>query len=236
MSVGMSLPGDDRAAFADALARLSAARHGDDLCGPFIGAVQVTGASISTLGRPLGSETVCASNRTAARIDEIQIDLGEGPCWDALSRRRPVLEADLARTTSTNWPNAREAFRSLDVGAIYSFPLYVGELSVGAVDLYSERPRDLTARAVADVTTLAEIASRRILQRALDDVEHTEDGLPDGPHSRREMHQASGMVAAQLGIAVEDALLVLRGRAYSTNRTVAQVAEDVVARRLRFDI
>ncbi|PVW06516.1 transcriptional regulator [Microbacterium sp. Gd 4-13] len=231
-----SLPGDDRAAFSEALARLSAARKGDDLCGPFVGAAQVSGASISTLGRPLGSETVCASNRTAARIDEIQIDLGEGPCWDALSDRRPVLETDLARTTSTNWPSAREAFRLLDVGAIYSFPLYVGELSVGAVDLYNDRPRDLTARAVADVTTLAEIASRRILQRALDDVEHTEDGLPDGPHSRREMHQASGMVAAQLGIGVEDALLVLRGRAYSTSRTVAQVAEEVVARRLRFDL
>lgn len=229
-----SLPGDDRGDFAHALDRLTAAGRAGDLCGPFVRAVGVSGAVISTLGTPLGSQTVCASSRTAARIDEIQIDLGEGPCWDALRTRRPVIEPDLRRG-GENWPGAREAFRALDVGALYAFPLYVGELDVGIVDLYSDLPRVLSPRDIDDVTVLASIASRHLLRRALDGLDAVDEGLPDGPHSRREMHQASGMVAAQLGIGVDDALLVLRGRAFSSGRTVSEVSADVVARRLTFE-
>lgn len=230
-----SLPGDDREAFAEALTRLTGAGHADDLCGPFVDAADVTGAVISTLGRPLGSQTVCASDGVAARIDEIQIDLGEGPCWDALRTRRPILEPDLQRGGGTQWPGAREAMRALPIGAVYAFPLFVGELSVGVVDLYSEQPGRLSRQAVSDVTVLAEVASRHLLRRALDEVHNVDAGVADGPHSRREVHQATGMVAAQLSIGLDDALLVLRGRAFSSGRTVSEVAADIVARRLAFD-
>ena len=218
-----------------ALASLAAAAAGGDLCGPFVGAVGVTGAAISTLGRPLGSQTVGASDATAARIDEIQIDLGEGPAWTALRTRRPVLTPDVQREGGGEWPLARQALRTLNIGALFAFPLYVGELSVGSVDLYSRSARPLSLQAVDDATVLAEATSRHILRRALDDIDSAEDGIAEGPHSRREMHQASGMIAAQLGIDVDDALLVLRGRAFSSGRSVAEVSTDVVARRLTFD-
>ncbi|MFG6446139.1 GAF and ANTAR domain-containing protein [Microbacterium sp. P07] len=230
-----SVPGDDRSSFTRALTLLTAAGRNGDLCGPFVEAVGVTGASISTLGRPLGSETVCASTDLAARIDEIQIDLGEGPSWDALRMRRPVLESDVQRRGGANWPLAREAFRALDFGGLYAFPLFVGDLNVGSVGLYSDSPRRLTQRAVDDATVLAEITSRHLLRRALDDVDNVDDGIADGPHSRREMHQASGMVAAQLSIGVDDALLVLRGRAFASGRTVTEIAAEVVSRRLSFE-
>lgn len=230
-----ALPGDDRSDFASALTRLTTAGSSGDLCGPFVGATGVSGAVISTLGHPLGSQTVCATSTVAARIDEIQIDLGEGPCWEALRTRLPVLEPDLQHSGGTGWPGAREALRSLDIGSLYAFPLFVGDLSVGSVDLYSQESRKLAQRAVDDVTVLAAIASRHLLRRALDDLENGEEGLAEGPYSRREMHQASGMVAAQLSIGVDDALLVLRGRAFSSDRSVGEVAADVVARRLNFN-
>ena len=44
----------------------------------------VTGSAVSTVGGFLGSETVAASDEYAARLDELQFDLGEGPCWDAV--------------------------------------------------------------------------------------------------------------------------------------------------------
>lgn len=228
----MALPGDDRAAFSQALTSLTTVGRGGDLCRPFMGAVGVTGAVISTLGQPLGSQTVCASDSVAARIDEIQIDLGEGPCWDAFRSRRPVLEPDL-RVGGDTWPAAHEAFRALNIGALYAFPLFVGGLGVGSVDLYSDEPRDLTPADVQDVGVLAAIASRHLLRHALDGVDDVE-GLPDGPHSRREVHQATGMIAAQLSIGVDDALLVLRAHAFSSGRPVSAVAADVVARQLTF--
>ncbi|WP_404432381.1 GAF and ANTAR domain-containing protein [Microbacterium lacus] len=230
-----TLPGDDRGDFARALARLTTAHRGDDLCGPFVGAAAVSGAAISTLGEPLGSQTVCASSPVAARIDEIQIDLGEGPCWQALRTRLPVLEPDLQRG-GTGWPGAREALRALDIGSLYAFPLFVGDLNVGSVDLYSDESRPLSQRAIDDVTVLAAVASRHLLRHALDDLDNDEHGIAEGPYSRREMHQASGMIAAQLSIGVDDALLVLRGRAFSSGLSVGEVAREVVARRLDFSL
>lgn len=229
-----SLPGDDRDDFASALTQLTIAGPADDLCGPFVRAVGVSGAVISTLGPPLGTQTICASSPVGARIDEIQIDLGEGPCWEALRTRRPVLESDMRGGGGDGWPAAREAFRVLDIGALYAFPLFVGALGVGVVDLYSQRARELSARDVEDVTVLAAIASRHLLRRALDDIDSADEGMVDAPHSRREVHQASGMVAAQLRISVDDAMLVLRSRAFSSGATVAAIAADVVARRITF--
>ena len=228
------LPGDDRADFVRALSRLTSAGPRDDLCGPFLGALNVSGVAISTLGPPLGSQTVCATSPVAARIDEIQIDLGEGPCWEALRTRLPVMEPDLHRGGGSDWPGAREALRVLDIGALYAFPLFVGDLSVGSVDLYSQESRPLSETAVADATVLAAITSRHLLRRALNELDNEDEGIPDGPYSRREMHQASGMVAAQLSLGVDDALLVIRGRAFSSGRSVGEVAADVVARRLDF--
>jgi hypothetical protein len=49
------------------------------------------------------------------------------------------------------------------------------------------------------------------------------------------VHQASGMVSAQLDITVAHALIRLRAHAFGNDRPLTQVAQDVVARRLRFD-
>ena len=51
---------------------------------------------------------------------------------------------------------------------------------------------------------------------------------------RAEIHQAVGMVSVQLGVSLTDALVALRARAYAEGRAIAQVAADVIARRLSF--
>jgi len=57
--------------------------------------------------------------------------------------------------------------------------------------------------------------------------------LDDTASHRAEVHQASGMVAVQLGMEVADAEARLRAHAYAVNRSVVDVARDVVRRRLR---
>jgi hypothetical protein len=43
------------------------------------------------------------------------------------------------------------------------------------------------------------------------------------------------MVSVQLGVPIAEALIRLRARAFSTGRSVSDVADDVVARRFRFN-
>ena len=226
-----------RGLVADAAEALEHATSTDaDLCGPLVAAIGVSGAAVSTLGDPLGNETLCASDDHAARLDEIQLDLGEGPCWLAAATRRPVLEPDVRGAVGTTWPLARQAMHENGLGAVFAFPLVVAGLSLGAVDLYSRTARDITDQQVTDATGLARIVARQVLRRALlaADAPQEDTGSWEGRFSRREVHQATGMVVAQMRIPPDDALLVLRGHAFATGRSVRDVAEDVVGRVLDF--
>jgi hypothetical protein len=49
------------------------------------------------------------------------------------------------------------------------------------------------------------------------------------------IYQATGMIAAQLDETVSDALARLRAAAFGSGRTVYEIAQDVVGRRVRFD-
>jgi hypothetical protein len=51
---------------------------------------------------------------------------------------------------------------------------------------------------------------------------------------RAQVHQAAGMISVQLGVSLAEALVRLRARAFAEDRLIAEVAADVVARRLRF--
>ena len=51
--------------------------------------------------------------------------------------------------------------------------------------------------------------------------------------TRTEIHQATGMVSAQLEVSAADALVRLRAHAYAEGRTLSDVAADVLGRRLR---
>jgi hypothetical protein len=71
----------------DSLVR--AADNPTELCWRFLEMFPVSGAAVSTVGDLLGSETISASDALAFRMDELQFDPGEGPCWDAMNFVRP---------------------------------------------------------------------------------------------------------------------------------------------------
>jgi hypothetical protein len=164
-------------------------------------------------------------------VDELQLDLGEGPCWDALVSRQPVLEPDLWTRRNVSWPAFLHAIRDEQIGAIFAFPLLFGPLEIGAVDLYSVGPVSLTAEQQNQTIILSAIVSRILLRDAISD-----DGLSGETttFSRRLIHQATGMVLAQIGTTAEDAHLIIQARAFAENRPMREVAQDVIDRRIRF--
>jgi hypothetical protein len=223
----------ERAAFIAAKRALSFAfERKTNLCEPFLSVLPVTGASVSILSP--GQSTVDSSDATAAWIDELQFDLGEGPCWDAIRSRRPVLRAELGMAAQRDWPMFTEAIlaneRGRDVAALYAFPMLLGSVEIGAVDLYSSTSVPLSGSDVADAVELAAVATWQVLRHLLADSALDEPT----PSSRREVHQATGMVLVQLGVGAQEAELLIRAHAFSTGRSVAEVANDIVERRLDF--
>jgi hypothetical protein len=206
-----------------------------ELARSFLRALPVAGTAVSTIGDLLGTETVAASDATAARLDEMQFDLGEGPCWDAVRLRRPVLHPDLRAVNAALWPAFSHAVLAEDVRALFAFPLLVGPLQVGAVDLYSRRPMTLNSDQTRRASELADVTARQVLQRALASMatEPGDDVAPDdNPYSRKIVHQATGMVLAQLRISADDARLVIQAHAFANNRSMMEVAQDILDRRI----
>ena len=179
----------------------------------------VTGAAISTMGNLLGAETLSATDRRIARVDELQFDLGEGPCWDAIALGRPVLEPDLQGAPQGAWPAFADAVRGLRIGAI---------------DLYDEEPRSLDDAVLARTADLTAATARSVLRRAIERAQLDEE--PVAPHSRRVIHQATGFVIAQLGVPVDEAELLIRASAFAEGRPMREVAEEIVRRERSFTV
>ena len=200
---------------------------------PFVEMFPVSGAAVSTVGDLLGSETLSASDRLAARVDELQFDLGEGPCWDAMNKARPVLEPDIRNNPRTVWPAFSPAILDHDISSLFAFPLLVGPLRIGAVDLYSSYAVDLDHTQSKQAATMAGAVGRNILRRALDAIGGDYDDTGNA-YSRRLIHQAAGVVLAQLRVPADDALLIIQGQAFASSRSMMEVAQDIVDARLSF--
>ena len=219
-------------AFESAVDALNVAAHrGTSLCRPFVDLLSpIEGAAISTIGGTFRAETIEASDERAALLDEAQLDLGEGPCWDAVATRSPV-RAPNFRGEEARWPSFRDALAGRDIGAVFAFPLTIGTLNVGALDLYSLEGRDLDDDDIRHTSALADIAARQVVHRMLQTV-GGEPAEGDTRRSRAVIHQATGMVLAQLDVSAADALLVIQGRAFATGRSVRDIAADIVDRRI----
>jgi hypothetical protein len=205
------------------------------LCEPFVSALNVSGASISVFDSDGNQSTICSSNRVAARGEALQFELGEGPHWEALQTNAPVLCPDLAAEGSSRWPIFGAAALEIGMGAVFAFPMKMGAVSVGVVDLYSAEPRQLDEEQILLASSMAGRAAApaaRFATHSANSAVAAEQEL--APALRREVHQATGMVQAQLDVSATDAFARLRAYAYTSGRPLADIARDVVGRHLDF--
>ena len=120
--------------------------------------------------------------------------------------------------------------------AVFGFPLHVGGIRLGALNLYRDQPGPMSEDQYADSLVLAGLAAQAVLATQA----HASPGtlameLEEGADFRFVVHQASGMVAVQLGVSVGEALVRLRAYAFGNDRLLGEVAEAIVARTLRLD-
>ncbi|HEV3354496.1 MAG TPA: GAF and ANTAR domain-containing protein [Acidimicrobiales bacterium] len=197
---------------------------------------EMSGAGIMLMSGDLPSGSVCTTNDVSALIEELQYSLGEGPCVDAYNQKRPVLEPDLANPSESRWPAFTAPVLEAGVRAVFGFPLQVGTVRLGALNLYRDRSGPLGEDQHADALVMAGVAAQAVLamQAGAPPGELAAE-LEAGGDFRYVVHQASGMVAAQLHVTVGVALIRLRAYAFANDRPLSQVAEDVVSRKLRFD-
>jgi hypothetical protein len=242
---------DFEQALAAALAE-GGARAAQRICELCVDALPVTGAAITAMISPDRQNTMWATDEVAARIDELQFRLSEGPCVEAFTSAAPVLVPDIADGLHEKWPVfAAAAVRETVARGMYVLPLLGGPISIGVLDFYRDRPLAFEPEDLARALRASDAAFWAVLDarpRATLDATgapgnpEPDDGvdvdvegwLADMPLERAEVYQATGMIIAQLELSPDDALATLRAHAFVHDRPIDAVARDVVARTLRF--
>jgi hypothetical protein len=164
------------------------------------------------------------------------LSLAPGAMLRAYHQDRSVLEPDLADPATQRWFGFAAAAVEAGVRAIFGFPLQVGSVRLGALNLYCDRPGPLSDEQHADALVMADVAAQAVLvMQAGAPPGALAAELKVGADFQYVVHQASGMVSAQLDVGIDQALIRLRAYAFGHDRPLADVAEDVVRRRLRFD-
>jgi GAF domain-containing protein len=195
----------------------------------------VSGAGIMVAEGNLPQGSLCSTDPVSALIEDLQYSLGEGPCIDAHNSGRPVSEADLAAPTVSRWPAFGAPALNGGVRAVFGFPIRIGAVRLGALDLYRDQAGPLSDDQYGFAMVMADVAARTILSLQAGAPPGTLAAeLDAGAELHLVVHQAAGMVSVQLDISVTEALLRLRAHAFATGTALAQVAEEVVSRELRF--
>jgi GAF domain-containing protein len=229
-----SLPGDR---LLRILTQLRAADHGQSeparICEVCADVLEMTGAGVMLMSGDVPRGSVCSSNDVSELIEDLQYTLGEGPCVDAYNQQRPVLEPDLANPDVPRWIGFTPPAVAAGARAIFGFPLQIGSVHLGALNLYRDQPGPMNDDQHADALVVSEVTARAVLDMQA----HAPPGLIATELAESDfrfvVHQASGMVSVQLGVTVAEALIRLRAYAFAQDRLLTEVAEEVVDRRLR---
>ena len=194
----------------------------------------MTAASVMLMSDDLPRGSGCASSQLSSLIEDLQFTLGEGPCVDAYGLDCPVLEPDLAANGGMRWIGFAAPALEAGARAVFGFPLRVGTVRLGALNLCNDLPGRLSDDQHADALVMADIVTRTLLAiQAEAPLGAIATDLEEGSDFHGVVHQASGMVSAQMNVGIAEALIRLRASAFATDRPLVAVSQDVVTRRLR---
>ncbi|HEV7888416.1 MAG TPA: GAF and ANTAR domain-containing protein [Acidimicrobiales bacterium] len=186
-----------------------------------------------TMGTDRYRSRLCAADGLADEMDDLQFTIGQGPSIEASTTGQAVAVYSLD-DAGDRWPAFAGPALLAGVCSVFAVPLRLGAASLGVLTLYETVPGRLHPTKLADAQLVADAVTHRIITMQTHAVPgELSDGLAGVELHLSQVHQASGMVSVQLEIGIVEALLRLRTHAYATSRPVAEVANDVIANRLR---
>jgi len=215
------------------------------ICRACVDGLEVDGAALSLLTASVARHTLHATDATSELMEELQFTLNEGACIEAATTGVPVFVDDLAHDShAARWPVfAAAVLEQTNVRAVFALPLRWGVTNLGVLDLYRRAPVGLGDEQRRDALAAADTAALMMLTLRTEPDHLTASGEMNGRvaswlepvvASRAEVHQATGMVMAQLNLSAADALARIRAHAFVTQRLLIDAARDVVARHLDF--
>ena len=176
--------------------------------------------------------TLCATDDLAAAVEGLQELVGQGPGYDAAISGH-LVTCYLGDVRHSRWTQLAQAMwdELWDV-TVFAIPIRPRAGLTGVVTLYTSHRRPLGVSGESASLLVQGVGGALFAEGG--EQQASAEGLREPWTSRIVVHQATGMVMAQLGISADDALSLLRSRAYASEADVATVARQVVDRKLSF--
>ncbi|QEM43769.1 GAF and ANTAR domain-containing protein [Mycolicibacterium grossiae] len=157
----------------------------------------------------------------AARLDQLQTDLGEGPALSALHDRQTVHIDDLA--ADERWPRFSTVAVRLGVRSMLSYRLYITNETLGVLNIYAAESGAFSEDAVATGEVLAQHAAVAMAGAV------AEEQLQNAVANRDVIGQAKGILMQRDRLTGLQAFTVLTRASQETNVRLVDVAKTLVA-------
>jgi GAF domain-containing protein len=194
------------------------------LAAGLVGSGMSCGMTMQPDGRPV---TVACSDPLAARVDELQYELGDGPCLQAMR------DGQVARIDNTadkaRWPEFEAQAAAHGIRSCLALPLNADGRPVGALNLYA---RSVAAFGPAETQRAADFAQNAsgALALAVRLASHAAliDQLRSSLASRTVIDQALGIIMARERCTQDRAFAILRSASQNSNVKLRDIASAVV--------
>lgn len=189
--------------------------------------MDVSGAGISVAEPHSRLDFVTATDDEVVRIEERQIESGQGPCHQAHAQGVQVWVNDLA--DDGRWPDYTPTALAQGCRAVAGIPMSVGELPIGALNVYSHEPREWSAEDLAMAQLFADMATGYITNaRALSASRELSTQLQHALDGRIVIEQAKGVLGERHGLEGGEAFRRLREHARSNNIKIHDAARAIL--------
>ena len=173
---------------------------------------------------------VTATNEAEQAFERAERDLGEGPCIDAFATTRVIWTPDLR--SDPRWPRLGPAARTNQIRGVLSAPVVLDDQPIGTCNALTYETRRWTEADVGAVSAFATMLGRLI--GSITDARHKTEltsQLQFALTARVLIEQAKGVIMEREGTDAQRAFELLRRRARSSERKLADVAREVIDRR-----
>ncbi|MEF2977636.1 GAF and ANTAR domain-containing protein [Subtercola sp. YIM 133946] len=173
-------------------------------------------------------ETVASTNERSHLLDLMQLDAGTGPCVEAYLSGTVVSVTDIA-DVEERWPVFAAGARQLGYASSHSVPLRLRDSTLGALNVFRDRPGTLSDDDIVAAKALADVATIGILQeRAIRRADIAREQLQHALDSRVIIEQAKGVLAQSHNVDMDAAFKLLRQTSRNSGTPIGVTAHAVV--------
>ena len=180
-------------------------------------------------------EVLAATSHRAEDVELYQVQLEQGPCFEAVETGEPAT-AETEAQIRARWPELANGFASAGYRSAHATPLFWNGTAIGALNLFwaiEQRHEYMdtdVARAFADLAAVAIVHAGPVADTLLE--QRTRDAL----NERTIIEQAKGVLAYQHDIPLEVAFSMLLTTAERDGDLLTRTAARVVEQAARGEV